>query len=146
MATNPRKYNIYFGIEKLPNNNNLNELICKNNFELKDSFIFDSYDPKQNILNLLEYFMSNFWFKYPYCLCELLLFKLESEKYVIIKNKNAKLTNLRVDKLYIIKRNEECNCNKKYMLTKTDLLSEIRTLKEKYERVKLELDTIKKVD
>ena len=86
MATEPRKYNIYFGIEKNSKKRSLQEFIDKNNFELKQNFTFYSYDPQQNILNLLEYFISNFWFKYPYCLCELFLFKLESGKYFIINS------------------------------------------------------------
>ena len=146
MATNPRKYNIYFGIDKTSKKKSFKELIDKKNFELKENFTFYSYDPKQNILNLLEYFISNFWFKYPYCLCELFLFKLESGKYIIINNKKLKLIDLRLDNLYIIRRDSECICEKKYMLTKTELLSEIKQIKYQYEQVKKELDRIKKVD
>ena len=129
MATNPRKYNIYFGVDKAPENKRLKELINKNDLDLKENFTFYLYDPKQTIIDLIEYFISHFWFKYQYCFCELFLFKLESGKYIILNGKEQKLNDLGLDNLYIIKRDSECKCEKKYMLSKTKLMAEMKTIK-----------------
>ena len=137
MAANPRKYNIYFGIDIAPKNKSFNEFIDKNYVEIKLNFTFYSYDPNNNITNLLEYFISTFWYKYQYCFCELFLFKLDSGKYVIIKDKKLNLVDLGLDNIYIIQRHSECICEKKYMFSKTDLMAELKQIKKNMCKLKL---------
>ena len=110
-----RTYNISFGIEKTPIEDNPNKSeIPLNNVQIVRQFEFHDYDSISTIGHLKEYFLTNFAQRSKYCKCTLLVYyKASNIYYILSKNENEKLSNYKYDTLYLVKINLECNCQLK---------------------------------
>ena len=78
--------------------------------------------------------MTNFGKKYPYCKCELSLYnKVKNSYHLLTNSDNSKLNEFKIDRFYLIKGKNRCDCEYKnyvkYMsLSKFDIIEKLKNL------------------
>ena len=159
MSSKRRNYLITFGIEKNvegEQNNKINE-IPEKNLEIEGEFDFYDFNRNSTIGYLKEFFLTTFGQKYKYCKCVLYLFYQEAStfkqtKYKLLSDSDEKkLRDFPYEKLFLIKRNTECNCEFKmytnYMnMKKFDIIAELKDLNEINSQLQKEIEKLKKYD
>ena len=166
MTSKRINYQISFGIEKEAEmaNKKIKEDIPSEDIKFEGNFDFFDYSSNSTIGNLKEYFLTTFGQKYAYCKCELYLYRqisrhFNSTKYQLIttsdnsyeqeKLDKIKLNKTGCEKLYLVKRNSECNCNfklyHKYMnMQKFDIISKLKEMNDENINLKREIQKLKK--
>ena len=128
------KYKIYFGSGdgEIPEQNE--NALQWNDVKIENYFDYNVFKSKPTIKDLKEFFLTNFGEKNQYCKCQLsVLFKEDNEYQLLSNDENTELNH---DELYLIKSNNECNCEfkcyKKYMnISKFDAISQLKSEIEK---------------
>ena len=149
----PKEYKIFFGIDR--DEINIHNKDENKNEHIKNlkNFKYYDYTFNANIMNLKEFFITNFGAKYPCCECQLAVYFKTNDKYQIISSFNY--TKLLHDELYLIKIKDQCNCEyknyNKYMSnSKYDIISKLKAKVEKNEsnnsKLREELKEIEKIN
>ena len=154
-------YQISFGIEKEEqegNKKNQRELeIPEKNVQIEGDFTFHDYNLNATIGYLKEFFLTTFGQKYKYCKCVLYVFYeitpyFLQTKYRLLSNSDEKkLRDFQHGKLFLIKRNTQCNCEfklyTKYMnMKKFDVIAKLKNLDVLNFQLQEEIKRLKKSD
>ena len=134
-----KSYLFTFGFEKVlqqevPNEKKKKEFINFDDVNMEGDFEFRDYNNSSTIENVKEFFLTNFGQKYNYCKCSLATYYKAKNNYRILSiNDFVKLSEYKYDKLYLIKKNIQCNCEyKNYLrfmnMKKFDILAKLREL------------------
>ena len=116
-----KSFKIYFCIEKNfkkeNQNENLKNEIPSKMVTLEKEFNYDYHHSTPTIENLKDFFFTFIFQEYNYCKCVFgVYYKMNESFRLISSNEKDNLKEYRYDKLYLIKRNTQCNCEyKKYI-------------------------------
>ena len=140
-----KEYKIFFCIDKGEIREQNKEENEEKHVEIINYFYFYDYNLNSTILNLKEFFLTNFGEKYKYCKCELSVYTKRNNKYQILSNFDD--FKLFCDKLYLIKIKNQCDCknkiSSKYIKrSKFDIIAELKKNEGNFTKLKKELEQI----
>ena len=161
MSSKRTNYDITFGIQRqaqrgAQNQKKVNE-IPEKDVTIEGTFKFYDYNLNSNIGSLKEFFLTSFGEKYHYCKCVLFVFYQVSVSFMstsfrlLSDSDDTKLKDKPYDKLFLIKRNVECNCMfkmyKDYMkMQKFNIIAELRASHLEINKLREEIEKLKKSD
>ena len=161
MSSKRTNYDITFGIQNqvqrgAQNQKKVNE-ISEKDITFEGTFKFYDYNLNSNIGCLKEFFLTSFGEKYHFCKCVLFVFYqvtvgfMSTNFRLLSESDDTKLKDKPYDKLFLIKRNVECNCifkmYKDYMkMPKFNVIAELRASHLEINKLKKEIEVLKKSD